>query len=411
MMQVRWLTTLQLCGRNLFRHGRRSLLALGTIVGGLVAFLLAGGFIQWIFLDMREATIHSQLGHIQIVKQGYFKEGVSDPYAFLLPGDPSRIGVPADLPGLRAVSPRLSFSGMLSRGEETLSFLGEGVDPAREALISTRVNIVAGQNLSADDAKGILVGEGLAANLGIKPGDTIVLLANTARGGINAVEGHVRGVFATITKAYDDNFLRVPIGMARELVRVEGATSWVLLLDDTAKTDTALAQLRNTTRNAGVELSPWYEQADFYNKTVTLFSRQVDVVKLIIAVIIVLSISNTLTMSVLERTSEIGTIMALGTRRVGVLGQFLTEGLLLGIVGGLLGVLLGWLLAWGISQIGIPMPPPPGMARGYIGQIRLTPALMSDALLTALLTTLAASLYPAWKASRMNIVDALRHSR
>ncbi|MDQ8021864.1 MAG: FtsX-like permease family protein [Moraxellaceae bacterium] len=405
------LTVLKVSSRNLFRHGRRSLLALGTIVGGLVAFLLASGFIHWILLNMREATIHSQLGHIQIVKQGYFKDGISDPYAYLLPGDAARIGVPPDLAGVSTLAPRLAFSGMLSRGEETLSFLGEGVDPAREAPIMARVNIVAGQNLSASDAKGIIVGEGLAANLDVKPGDTIVLLANTSRGGINAVEGTVRGIFSTITKAYDDNFLRVPISMARELVRVEGATNWVLLLKDTEATDTTLTRLRQTTRDAGVELSPWYEQADFYNKTVTLFTKQVDVVKLIIAVIIVLSISNTLTMSVLERTSEIGTIMALGTPRRGVLGQYLTEGLLLGVVGGALGIVVGWVLAWLISRIGIPMPPPPGMAHGYIGQIQLTPGLMLDAWLTALVTTLAASVYPAWKASRMNIVDALRHSR
>ena len=134
-------------------------------------------------------------------------------------------------------------------------------------------------------------------------------------------------------------------------------------------------------------------------------------VKILIALIIILSITNTLSMAVIERTGEIGTIMALGVRRGGILRMFVTEGLLLGLFGGVIGILLGALLAFTISAIGIPMPPPPGMARGYIGQIMISPGLILEALSLALFTTLLASILPAWKASRMIIVDALRHQR
>jgi putative ABC transport system permease protein len=142
-----------------------------------------------------------------------------------------------------------------------------------------------------------------------------------------------------------------------------------------------------------------------------LFSKQVSVVKFIIGLIIVLTISNTQTMSVLERTREIGTSLAIGQRRQAVMHMFLVEGVLIGVLGGLAGALLGYLLGELISLVGIPMPPPPGMARGYIGQILISPALAGEAIVLALLTTLLASLMPAWKASRMNIVDALRHNQ
>jgi len=114
---------------------------------------------------------------------------------------------------------------------------------------------------------------------------------------------------------------------------------------------------------------------------------------------------------VLERTGEIGTTLALGATRRQILRRFLGEGLFLGVIGGLVGLALGWLLALAISAVGIPMPPPPGMARGFTGAIRVTPALAFDAWLLAVLTTLAASVYPAWRASRLEIVDALRHAR
>jgi putative ABC transport system permease protein len=91
--------------------------------------------------------------------------------------------------------------------------------------------------------------------------------------------------------------------------------------------------------------------------------------------------------------------------------QFLMEGALLGIAGGLVGIALGYILGAAISAIGIPMPPPPGMARGYTGQILISGALVRDAAILAVLTTLLASILPAWRASRLNVVDALRRNQ
>ncbi len=239
----------------------------------------------------------------------------------------------------------------------------------------------------------------------------MVLVANTATGGINAVEVKVRGLFATITKAYDDSALRVPIPMARQLMRVSGSDSYALLLDRTESTDAVIDKLRRQLPGQALEIVPWYQLADFYNKTAELFSRQVDVLRVIIAVIIVLSISNSMMMSVLERTGEIGTALALGTRRSQILRQFLVEGGSLGVFGGVLGLIGGYAIARLVSVVGIPMPAPPGMAFGYTAQIAVTVPMALQAAALAVATTMVASLYPAWIASRMNIVDALRHNR
>jgi putative ABC transport system permease protein len=397
--------------RNIVRQRRRALFALVTIVGGVMAFLLAGGFIQWILQDMREATIRSQLGHVQIVRPGFFDKGLADPYAYLLSGADAVYDSFSKRPGVRVITPRLAFTGLASHDDATISFSGEGVDPDKEGDLSRALQIVSGEPLSSTEPKGIILGEGLAANIGVKVGDVIVLLATTSKGTLNAVECRVRGIFATITKAYDDTFLRVPLSVAKTLSRANGATSWVVLLDNTDDTDAFVEEARAKTSAKDFEFIPWHDLADFYNKTVQLFTRQVGVVKILIALIIVLSISNTLSMAVIERTGEIGTVMALGLRRTGVLRMFITEGAMLGIIGGLLGVTLGLIAASAISAVGIPMPAPPGMARGYIGQILITPGLIVEALTLAVFTTLVASILPAWKASRMNIVDALRHQR
>ena len=396
--------------RHVVRHGRRSLAAAAAVTFGTVALILAAGFIQWIFWAMREGTIHSGVGHIQIVRSGYLQHGSADPFRYLLPDDsPDRKLVEA-APHVLEVAPRLKFTGLISLGDSTLSFLGRGLDPDREVGWKDGMVIESGEGLSNTDPSGILLGQGLASNLGAKVGDKVVLLVNRRDGSLNGVERTVRGIFSTVRKAYDDMAVQVDFGLANEMLGAHGASMWVVYLDKTSNTRRVVRALEERL-GKGLQVIPWYEAADFYNKTVTLFSRQVLVMKIIIALVVILSISNTMMMNVMERTDEIATAMALGLRRGRVLSRFLIEGVLIGLVGGVIGVGLGYLLAVGISEVGIPMPPPPGMARGFVGQILVTTSLVWNALLLAGATALIASLYPAWKASRMVIAEALRHGR
>lgn len=399
---------LRIAALNLTRHRRRTLLALAIICGGVISFLLAGGFINWVLMAMREGAIQSQLGHVQITRPGYLREGASDPYRYLLGDDLSPITAGDDM-GVRTVARRLAFTGLLSKEDATISFIGEGIEPDAEALIGRAITMVTGTGLQERPGDSVILGDGLAANIGAQVGDVVVLVSNTGSGGINAVELKVAGTFTTSTKAYDDSALRVPIEVARRLMRVEGATSWVVLLDRTERTDAAVATLRGVLPADQYEVVPWHELAEFYKQTVQLFGTQVGAVRLLIALIVILSISNTLSMAVMERTTEIGTLMALGVRRRGILGLFIWEGAVLGLAAAVLGVGSAVLLGEFISWVGIPMPPPPGMARGYTGEIEISMELAADGFLLAFFTTLIASLLPAWKASRMNIVDALRH--
>ncbi|MDQ6620485.1 MAG: FtsX-like permease family protein [Pseudomonadota bacterium] len=402
-----------IAARNLTRNRRRGITALLTIAIAVIAMVLADGFSQWIFWAMREGTIQSQLGHIQVERPGYHTSGAADPFRFVLPNTAPEFAAIEQMPGVKIVAPRVSVTGLVSHGDVTVSFLGEGVDPAKEAELSKAFRIVSGKDLTARGSREVILGRGLARNLGVEPGDKVALLANTGSGSINAVEATVTGIFITANQQYDDAALRLPIEFGQSLLRIRGSHVWLVLLSKTEDTDGMLQQMR--TRFAGqssrLAFVPWQERADFYNKTVALFSRQMNVLRAIIALIIVLSISNILVMNVLERTGEIGTLLAIGFHRRKVLRQFVAEGLLLGLIGGALGIAVGYGLALLISAIGIPMPPPPGMEEGYTGEIRITYVVLGTAFALALVTTSLAGLYPAFKASRVQIVDALRHNR
>ena len=366
---------------------------------------------EWIFWATREAAIQNGLGHIHVTRPGYRDSGSADPDRFLLPDKAPELTALESTRDVVVVSPRLDFSGLISHGEATLSFVGEGVDPRRESLVSRVLQIVGGDELSDSDPNGIILGAGLAANLAVSPGDKVVLLVTKQSGGINAVEASVRGLFMTEAKGYDDTALRAPIALVRELLRISGSHVWVIGLDKTEHTNDVINRLRSQFASASLQFIAWYDLSDFYIKTVNLLSSQMNVVRFMVGLIIVLSISNLLVMSVLERTGEIGTLMAVGVRRRKVLGLFLSEGLLLGLLGGALGVIVGMILGGIVSTIGIPMPPPPGRSTGYSAEILFTWPLILGAAALALGTTMLASLYPAWKASRLDVVDALRRNR
>lgn len=394
-----------------FREPRRAIVALATVTFGVLGLVLAGGFIEWNLWYGRESTIRSQLGHVRIFRPGYLEQGQSDPYRFLLPGEGPDMTIVEGTPKVTTLAPRLGFAGLISHAEATLSFLGEGVEPSREAKLAQAMTIVAGEGLSELDSRGFLLGEGLADNLGVKVGDTVVLLANTQRGGVNAIEGKVRGLFRTITKAYDDGAIRIPLVAARRLLGTNGAHHWALLLENTNDTKSVTRDLQEKLQGKPFQVVPWTELADFYNKTAALLGKQMALMQSLIAVIIILSIANTLMLSVMERTREIGTAMALGLTKTDIRKQFLMEGLVMGLVGSIVGLVLGVLLGSAISAVGIPMPAAPGMSQGFTAEIMVTPWIGFQACVVAIVACLVASAYPAWRASQMVIVDSLRHGR
>jgi putative ABC transport system permease protein len=379
----------------------------------VIVMMLADGFVQWIFWAMREGTIQSQLAHIQVVRPGYHRAGAADPFAYVITHHAAEYQAIEKTPGVKLAAPRLSVTGLISHGETTVSFIADGINPAKEAQLSKAFRIVKGRNLtSADASSEVILGRGLARNLGVEPGATVSLLSTTASGGINAAETKVVGIFRSASQTYDDSALRLPISVAQTLLRTKGAHMWLVLLEKTESTDDYMTRFRRQfpEKSHQLEFVPWYERADFYTKTVALFSQQMNVLRAIIGIIIVLSISNMLVMNVLERTGEIGTLLAIGIKRSKLMRLFAIEGLLLGLMGGAAGVLIGYGLAGLISAIGIPMPPPPGMEMGYTGEIRITWPVLAKAFAIAFVTTALAGLYPAWKASRLDIINALRHN-
>jgi putative ABC transport system permease protein len=397
--------------RSLLRNRRRSIASALAIGFGCIAILISTGFVEWIYDAIRESAIQTGLGHLQIAAPGYWAEGATDPSKFLVQGVPPAIATLARDPRVKAIAPQLHFNGLAVFGETSVPFLAIGIDPTVEENISGALKTVDGDKLSKDAAAEALLGKGLANALGVKQGDTVVLIISTPAGGVNAAEVVVRGTFTAQVKAIDDTALRVPIGFARTLTRMNGTHMWAVALKNTSMTDAFAADAARALAGSGLDHRPWHALTDFYNKTRDLFQSQMNFVVLIIGAIVVLVISNLMIMNVLERTGEIGTMLALGTPRREVLSGFLVEGLIMGVSASALGIVVGVGVAALISSIGIPMPPPPGRTAGYSGAILLTVGGAVLAFVVGVVAATIASVYPAWTASKLQIVDALRHNR
>lgn len=407
---MRFLILVNLILRNLLRHRRRSAVAILSVAFGIAALVVASGFIEWMFVDFREATIESQYAHIQVTRPNYHENGRADPFKYLLPEDTAAAQL-GKVAHARSWGPRLGFTGLVSRGDSTVSFVGEGYNPATDLTGDRSLRIVDGKKLGAADQDKIMLGKGLATQLGAKAGDPVVVLVDNPNSGLNAIDATVAGIFESVSRAYDDSAVLVHIAAARNLLKVPGAHSWLVYLDETKNSAAAAAELRVGLDAKQYEVRTWDQLAEFYARAVDLFRQQLDVVRFIVIAIILLGISNTMMMSVMERTGEIGTSMALGIKRRALLGQFVLEGGLIGLIGGLGGLMLAFLIGLGIDIMYIEMPPPPGLTRGYIAHVLMTPGIVIEAMLIAVLTTTLASFYPAWKASRMVIVDAIRQNK
>ena len=407
-MKLEFAQRFSLALRNVFRQRMRSAGTLAAISLGVAGLILAAGFVQDIFIQLGEAVIHSQSGHIQIARQGYREGRTRSPEDFLIE-QPDKLKHEAlATPGVQLALARIGFAGVINNGKRDLGIIGEGVEPAAEAKLGTYLRYIEGRALAESDRDGIVLGQGVARSLGLKAGDRVNLVISLAQGAVNTLDFEVVGVFQSFSKDFDARAVRIPLSSARELMDSQAAHLIVLVLEQTDATDRVLAALRQTLGPQGYELASWRELSDFYDKTVQLYESQFGVLRLIILLMVLLSVANSVNMTLFERTREFGTLLALGDRAGRVFALIMTESLLLGLFGAALGMSLGCAAGWIISAIGIPMPPPPNANIGYTAYIRLFPVDVLSAGAVGFVATCLAAVLPARRVSRMPVVDALR---
>lgn len=401
---------LKLALRNIVRKKTHTAMTLAAVICGVVGLILAGGWVNDIFYQLGEALIHSQSGHLQIYKRGFYAAGSRTPEKYLMTNSDAVTRQITASTEVESVMARLNFSGLLNNGRTDMPILGEGVEPDKEAKLGSRVQILGGRRLSDKDVFGMEIGQGLAKSLKLSPGDSITILTNTIEGALNNLEFEIVGIFQSFSNDYDARAVKIPLAAAQELMATKGVNALVVSLKKTDDTNRLAAQFISQLAPAHLEVKTWVELNDFYEKTVDLYKRQFGVMQLIILFMVLLGVANSVNMSVFERVGEFGTMMSLGNRSSQVSRLVLIESVLLGLIGGCIGVALGTALALIISAIGIPMPPPPNANMGYTARIQIVPSALAVSFAIGFTATVLAAILPARRVSRTPIVDALRQN-
>ena len=404
---------LKLAFRNILRHRRRSLMTLLAIMTGVMGIVIFGGFVEANYSGLRESVIRSQYGHVQFYAPGYLQNHRKDPANHRL--SPQQVDdylqlIESDNRVLITVR-RLEFTGLLGNAGTSQAAMIRGVDPDNETMINSALTILEGNELTADDEAGVLLGEGLAQSLDAKVGDELTLLAANDDGVMNAVDVTVSGIFRSFAKEYDDRAMMMNIQRAQELLGIDAIDQLVVLLSYTHELPAFMADLQTSAagQQLPLEFQTWDQMASFYHKVVDLYDGLFVFINIVIIAIVLLSITNTTMVTVMERTQEIGTIRALGTRRFSVTRQFLLECGLLAFISALVGVLTGIALSLYITSLEIMMPAPPGSSQGFPLRIELVPETWLFSIIGVVLVAIVSAYFPAASAARRNIVDALRH--
>ncbi len=244
------------------------------------------------------------------------------------------------------------------------------------------------------------------------------LLAATADGAPNVASLTVVKAVPQAVKELDDVYVAMHLAQAQRLVYGGDApqvTAIILQLHHTGQIPAARARLERllatTLKNDPLEVHDFATLNPSYGQTIALFGAIFGFIAVLIAVIVLFTVGNTMSMAVVERTPEVGTLRAIGVRRSGVRRMFICEGLLLGITGSMLGIAIALMLAAAVNHSGLTWTPP-GRVEPVPLSVRVWGAYqaMAAAALGLTLVAVLSSWVPARRGANANIVEALRHA-
>lgn len=401
--------------RNILKNGRRSLFTVLAVSFGFAAVNLFQGYVHNTYELIRKQAIHGEgLGHLTVFKKGFLKQGKIHPSKYIF----QKEEMDAILQWLRqdpevaVASPRLDISGLVSNGRVSVIFWAKGMVPSDQDRIrgDVKETLLQGKHLHDGRPSGAVVSSGLAEMLDLKVGDTAVIVGSTLEGMTNALDIQVAGLYDTMISATNDMSIQLTLEHAQNLYDTHGADRVSVLLRQSGTLMDSRSRITQALGDLGipVEVKTWEELSLFYRQTKETLDTIFFFINFIVLVIAVMSIVNTMSMSIIERTREIGTMRALGLKRANVLYHFGLEGVLLGV----LGCGVGLILFFGVLVL-LRIFEPTYMAPSASNPIPLAvdvvaSYLFGNGVMLALLAWVSA-IVPARKASRMNIVDSMGH--
>ena len=403
---------LEMAWNNLLRNRRRTLSILAAIAIGVSMVVLTNGVTGGISANMSDSLVNQVDGHLRIQHRDYKKYFITDQEKILIRDYRALTTEVMKNSHVRAVMPRVMMGGLIGKDDKSTTFFGFGSDLATLSTVLPDYgkNLVAGKLLSADDPDGVLVGRALAKSLGLNLGDELVLLSKTVHGEDSNALVHVRGV---VTFPPDELLEKILIFTGLETTLKEnlldlgdGATQLVVRIDDINNVADVEAALNRQFEAQGMpwRVTPWYDNA-VYSRVVGMFGGIGKLISIILVLMVGVVTSNALLMAFFERIREIGTLRAIGMRKLDIYRLLYTEAALVGIGGALLGLTAGVALVMLGRYTGIPLG---GIVNQEIHPV-LNVVSLAISVAAPLVCIVIAAAIPIRAVSRMSVIASLNY--
>ncbi len=398
--------------KNLRRHPRRTILTgcAAAISAAILCFMFS--YFNGIIDSLLASYARFQSGHLRLVHEDYINKQTLLPLDIHIKNADSLQIIIAQRKEVDAVTQRIRFGTLASSGSHSVPAIGMGIDFETENDFLDPISCLQAGSLPQSSEE-IVVGHLLAKRLGLTIGDTLLLLGQDSRRSLAAGEFLISGLISLGMNPVDRRSVYLPLESAREFTDLPGATNEILVLLKNEEEDQKVKEFLINDLNASerhIDIIAWREQGDL-SRALASSKTAIKIFILYFFAIAASTIINTILMAVLERGREIGMLRALGMSQWAIRTLFILEGGFIGMLFAPLGAAFGALVAGYTERVGIPI--------GEVGQSISIPfgnviypdfrwEYLLQAVIFTFIMSLIASLYPAWKAGRVNMATVLR---
>ena len=398
--------------RNIWRNKMRSLVVILAVTLGLFGTLFMIALSNGMVEQKISESIHNEISHIQVHNPEFLQD---NSLKYPVENADSIVAAAYRIPGVVGVTSRIKTTAMASTASNGTGIIIHGIDPGAEKKV-TRISqcLVEGDYFDTESrTPRILISQKLAGKLKAKMGSKIVITLQNVQGDLVYGLFRVKGIYKTSNGMFDELNLFV---LREDIISLTGfdpsnATEIAILMNETEQTGHAVAELQKAL--PGLSILPW----NILEPTLKMLSSMMDQMSYFLLIIILAAMAfgivNTMLMSILERTRELGMLMSVGMNRRKIFMMIMLETIFLASVGTAVGVALSAATIKATSAKGINFA---AWAEGFesLGYSALVyPALYPSLYITltvmVIVTAIAASIYPARKALRLNPAEAVRH--
>ncbi len=406
---------IKLAFRNLNRNRRRSLLAVTSVTIAILCVTFFRGFAGGMLKSIVKNSTKNETGHIRITTKEFKEksrfypvtENITEPAAII-----EKIRKDENLNRhVSLITERINFGVLLSNEGSNKTVVALAGDPEVEKDLLMLQNSIREGGRYIEQERETIIGAKIADALNLKEGSTLKVMTQGADYALHLRKFTVVGIFETGLNILDDKFFQITTTDAKKLLRTgSGTQQIIIMLKDHNKSSDIAEEIKTLLADENLVVAAWSEHGD-WAQMVNMAGAIYNYIYFFIAFLGAFIITNIMMMVVLERRKEIGIMKSMGISKREVMVLFLCEGTILGFVGSCIGIVLGMGVNTYFAIFGLDMTSMMGSFSFPIDNVLyfdISPASVVNMLFIGIVVSALVSMLPAWRASRMNAVDAIK---